>query len=86
MLANARRFLSEHTRSVQTVEELHTAVRAEKNFALAGWCGDDACEATIKEETGATSRNIPFDPPERLATCVNCGKTAAHTVWFGRSY
>lgn len=86
MLANARRFLSEHTRSVQTVEELHTAVRAEKSFALAGWCGDDACEATIKEETGATSRNIPFDPPERLATCVNCGKTAVHTVWFGRSY
>lgn len=86
LFERARTFLAEHTRSAATLPDLHEIVRTEKGFALAGWCGDDACEAKIKEDTGATSRNIPFDPPQRMDTCVVCGKPAAHTVWFGRSY
>ena len=55
-------------------------------WVLAGWCGDDACEAKVKEETKYTSRNIPFDPPARKHTCITCGAEAKHTVWFGRAY
>ncbi|MCY0876889.1 MAG: proline--tRNA ligase [Firmicutes bacterium] len=86
MLENARAFLRNHSRAVHSIEQLHEVVRTEKGFALAGWCGDAACEAKVKEETGATSRNIPFSPPERMPTCVACQKDAAYTVWFGRSY
>ncbi len=86
MLANARAFQRDHSKTVHSVAELLQVVRSEHGFALAGWCGDDACEAHIKTETGATSRNIPFDPPEHVSTCVVCNQEANHTVWFARAY
>ncbi|MDF2627909.1 MAG: proS [Symbiobacteriaceae bacterium] len=55
-------------------------------WVLAGWCGDDACEAQVKEETKFTSRNIPFEPPMTKHKCLTCGGEAKHTVWFGRAY
>ncbi|WP_025845524.1 proline--tRNA ligase [Brevibacillus agri] len=77
---------------VDTMEQLaaHIANCESENrpsgWVLAGWCGDDACEAKVKEETKFTSRNIPFDPPAQKAACICCGKEAKHTVWFGRAY
>jgi prolyl-tRNA synthetase len=55
-------------------------------WALAGWCGDETCEAKVKEETSFTSRNIPFEPPLNKETCITCGQKAQHTVWFSRAY
>ncbi len=86
MYDRAVAFKNDRSRSANNIEELETIVRTEHGFALAGWCGDDACEAKVKEVTGATSRNIPFSPPEHMDTCVNCGKPAKHTVWFARAY
>ncbi|MEJ8548253.1 proline--tRNA ligase [Brevibacillus borstelensis] len=77
---------------IDTLEELkrHAEVAEQENriagWVLAGWCGDNACEAQVKEETKFTSRNIPFEPPVRKSTCVCCGKEAQHTVWFARAY
>ncbi|MCY0902133.1 MAG: proline--tRNA ligase, partial [Firmicutes bacterium] len=48
MLANAREFLRSHSHSVSSIEEIHKGVRTDKGFALAGWCGDAACEAKVK--------------------------------------
>ena len=75
-----------HSHIVHSIEELEQRVRDERGFALAGWCGQDDCEAKVKEATGATSRNIPFNPPEHLTSCVACGQPAQHTVWFARAY
>ncbi len=93
MLQTARAFLAANSHlDIATLAELksHIAkVEAEKGLAgwvLAGWCGDDACEAKVKEETKFTSRNIPFDPPAVKHTCITCGQEAKHTVWFGRAY
>jgi prolyl-tRNA synthetase len=55
-------------------------------WVLAGWCGDDACEAKVKDETKFTSRNIPFDPPVTKQTCICCGEKSQHTLWFARAY
>ncbi|WP_164827946.1 hypothetical protein, partial [Paenibacillus ehimensis] len=40
----------------------------------------------VKEETGATSRNIPFEPGVSKPKCLVCGEDAKHTVVFGKSY
>ncbi|WP_223298912.1 hypothetical protein, partial [Paenibacillus darwinianus] len=40
----------------------------------------------VKEETGATSRNIPFQPTAHQESCLVCGDKAAHTVVFARAY
>ena len=63
-----------------------TAASELTGWALLGWCGDDACEAQIKEVTKFTSRNIPFNPPVKKTACAACGKPAQHTVWFARAY
>ncbi|MGG1520151.1 proline--tRNA ligase [Paenibacillus oryzisoli] len=86
MYDKAKQFRDEHYIAVDTVDEFKTFLETKRGFALAGWCGSDACEAQVKEETGATSRNIPFEPSETKSTCLICGEAAKHTVVFGRSY
>jgi len=86
MYANAKRFMDEHFGSVDTLDELKKFYDQQRGFVLAGWCGSAACEERVKEESGATSRNIPFSPAERKSVCLVCGDPARHTVVFGKSY
>jgi prolyl-tRNA synthetase len=86
MYDKAKQFRDDHYIAVNTLDEFKAFLEDKRGFALAGWCGSNACEAQVKEETGATSRNIPFSPSEQKATCLVCGEVAAHTVVFGRSY
>jgi prolyl-tRNA synthetase len=50
------------------------------------WCGDPACEARVKEEFQASSRNMPFDQTPISDTCAVCGKPARHKIYFARAY
>jgi prolyl-tRNA synthetase len=54
-------------------------------FVYAGWCGDPACEAQIKDETKATIRVLPdeeFRSAEAPTACLKCGRPAsAEAVW-----
>jgi prolyl-tRNA synthetase len=79
-------FLTEHLRSVDTLDELQQNDDKLRGFVLAGWCGKRECEAKVKEETGATSRNIPFHVQESKSFCLVCHSPARHTVAFARSY
>jgi prolyl-tRNA synthetase len=89
--AKAFRAQNSHTH-IDTMEQLEKhIVESQKNesipgWVLAGWCGDDACEASVKENTKFTTRNIPFNPPAAKHKCINCGTEAKHTVWFARAY
>ena len=49
------------------------------------WCGDEACEVKIKEDTAATSRCIDTTV-EATGVCPICGKKAKHIVYFARAY
>jgi prolyl-tRNA synthetase len=86
MYDKAKQFRDNHMIGVDSLDEFKAFLDDKRGFALAGWCGSDACEAQVKEETGATSRNIPFSPTERKTTCLVCGEAAVHTVIYGRSY
>jgi prolyl-tRNA synthetase len=86
MFERAKQFRDEHFGSVDDLQEMQELMENKRAFALAGWCGSDACEAQVREETGATSRNIPFEPAERKTHCCVCHEPAKHTVVFGRAY
>lgn len=86
MYAKANAFREENSFSVDTLDEFKTAMEQSRGFGLAGWCGSDACESAVKAETGATSRNIPFEPAERKSKCLVCGEASKHTVVFARAY
>ncbi|WP_426447034.1 proline--tRNA ligase [Paenibacillus sp. S-38] len=85
MYDRAKRFRDENMTEADTVDELKTFLDGKRGFALSGWCGSAACEAQVKEETGATSRNIPFEAPAK-PKCLVCGEPSKHTVVFGRAY
>ena len=58
-------------------------------FAYGGWCGDAACEATIKEETKATIRCLPdeeFRSPEAPRSCMWCDRPAVTEAVWARAY
>jgi prolyl-tRNA synthetase len=58
-------------------------------FVYAGWCGDAACEAAIKDETKATIRCLPdeeFRSAEAPTTCLRCGRPATSEALWARAY
>ncbi len=70
-----------------TIEEMIKALEEKGDgFIKAMWCGDEACEDSVKEQTGAGSRCIPFDQEELSDKCVCCGKPAKCMVLWGKAY
>ena len=76
-----------HTYACTTMEEIKNAL-AEKGdgFVKAMWCGEEACEDKVKEETGVSSRCIPFQQEQLCDRCVCCGKPAKHMVYWAIAY
>ncbi|MEB3101125.1 proline--tRNA ligase [Ferviditalea candida] len=86
MFIQAKAFMDSHFYSVDTLDEMKQRIQQERGFFLAGWCGSEACEHQVKEETGATSRNIPFEVKEHKTKCLVCEESAKHTVVFAKAY
>jgi len=55
-------------------------------WAFSYWCESKECEAKVKEDTKATTRNIPLNQPEQKGTCIVCGKPSKRKVYFARAY
>ena len=86
MLEIARKHRDAHTTPAEPWEDFKTAIE-NKNFVFAPWCGETECELAIKQETGASTRNIPFENHgAEGCTCVHCGKKAATKIYFAKSY
>ena len=86
MLERARAHRDAHTYTATTYEEFIKTINEKPGFIKAMWCGDQACEDKIKEDTAATSRCIPFNQEHLADTCVCCGKPATKMVYWGRAY
>lgn len=87
MLEQARQHVASHTSQAVTFDEFAKQIEEKPGFVKAMWCGDEACEDSIKEKTGASSRCMPFEGSEPIAdTCICCGKPAKHLVIWGKSY
>jgi len=55
-------------------------------WAFAYWCESAECETKVKEDTKATTRNIPMNQPEGEGTCIVCGRPSKRKVYFARAY
>ena len=86
LLEKARAMRDAKTYVATNFEEFKTIVANTPGFIKAMWCGDEACEIKIKEETGATSRCIPFEQEKISDTCVCCGKPAKDMLYWGKAY
>ncbi|MCH5139177.1 proline--tRNA ligase, partial [Clostridiaceae bacterium UIB06] len=80
MLESAKAVREQKTSVALNMKEFKDIVENKTGFVKAMWCGDRACEDKIKEDTGATSRCMPFDQENLSDTCVCCGKKAKKLV------
>ncbi|MBQ4256427.1 MAG: proline--tRNA ligase, partial [Oscillospiraceae bacterium] len=69
-----------------SMAEINEALKAGDGFVKAMWCGDEACEDKVKEETGVGSRCIPFEQETLSDVCVCCGKPAKAMLYWGKAY
>ena len=87
MFERAKAHRDSHISDAHDYAEFKRAVENKPGFIRGMWCGDQACEDKIKEETTATSRCMPFEDQEHIAdTCVCCGKPAHKLVYWGKAY
>ena len=86
MLERARAHREANTFVAKNMEELESIFAEKTGFVKAMWCGDRACEDTIKEKLSVTSRCMPFEQEEISDTCVCCGKKAQKMVYWGKAY
>ncbi|MCM1466635.1 MAG: proline--tRNA ligase [Alistipes sp.] len=86
MLERARKHRDSHTYTAVTYDEFKETVANKPGFIKAMWCGDEACELKIKEETTATSRCMPFEQEQLSDKCVCCGRPAKKMVYWGKAY
>ncbi|MCT2534909.1 proline--tRNA ligase [Aquibacillus koreensis] len=86
LLERARTHRDEKTSVAHDFHQFKELLESKLGFIKAMWCGDQACEDKIKEETGATSRCIPFEQEQLADTCVCCGEKAETFVYWAKAY
>ncbi|MCF0141876.1 MAG: proline--tRNA ligase, partial [Parasporobacterium sp.] len=86
MYDRAYAHMTEHTYEATTYDEFKDILANKPGFVKAMWCGDEACELKIKEDTTATSRCMPFEQEHLSDKCVCCGKEAKTMVYWGKAY
>ena len=86
MLERARAHREAHTYVATNFDEFVKTFEEKSGFVKAMWCGEQACEDTIKEKLAVTSRCMPFEQEQLSDVCVCCGKPAKKMVYWGKAY
>ena len=86
MLEKAKHHREENTFIATDMDEFEKILDETPGFIKAMWCGSEECEDQIKDDTGATSRCMPFKQESVSETCICCGKPAETLVYWGRAY
>jgi prolyl-tRNA synthetase len=88
LFREAETFLRENIRQAGDYEEFKDVMDNQRGFVKSLWCGSDACEDKIKEDTMATIRVIPLEIKSHAVpgACVCCGKEAKVLAYFARAY
>jgi prolyl-tRNA synthetase len=95
LFERARSFRDNHTKIIDDRRQFYDFFTPENKdkpeihggFARSIWCGSEACEIKIKDDTGATIRCIPFDAEDENGPCICCGELGGgRRVVFAKAY
>ncbi len=86
MYEKALKRREEMTYTAKTMDEIKEIAENKPGFIKTMWCGDLECEEKLKEETGLSSRCIPFEQEQISDVCPICGKPAKVMIYWGKSY
>jgi len=85
LFERAKRLLNEKTKTVSDLGQFKKEIEIGM-FIRSPWCGNQKCEETIKEDTGADIRVIPFDAKNPDMPCIVCGTPGKTEAMFARGY
>lgn len=74
------------TYEAKNLAEMEDILNKQPGFIIADWCGNEECEAKIKEIKGCKSRCILENHDKITGKCVACNKEAKETVVWGIQY
>ncbi len=86
MFEDALQFREDNSHRVENYEEFKDVLEDKLGFVYAHWCGSEACEQKIQEDTRATIRCIPFHQEPEEGRCVCCGHASSIRVPFAKAY
>jgi prolyl-tRNA synthetase len=88
LYAAAERNLEENVREATSRDEILGTIGRHGGYVRTGWCGEEACEAEIKEQIAAEIVMVPMDENAEPVheDCGVCGEPAETTAYFARTY
>jgi prolyl-tRNA synthetase len=86
LYARAAGNLKTRTTTCATMDEIIKTAGEKSGYIRAMWCGEEACEDTMKEQASLSSRCMPFEQENVSDVCPVCGKPAKHLVVWGKAY
>lgn len=86
MYQKALEFRDANIRTAHDYDEFKDIMENKGGYVRMMWCGDEACESKVKEDTAATSRCIKEDEAPFGDVCPVCGKPAKKVVYFAKAY
>ncbi len=84
LFESAKRRRDSKIYEVSTYDEFLNTTKEKTGFIKTKWCGEQACENKIKEDTTYKSRCIIREVED--GNCVCCGKKATYEIYFGKQY
>jgi prolyl-tRNA synthetase len=90
-------YLESNIRTAHTKEEILGTIGKSRGYVKARWCGDEECEAQIKDQVSAEIVVLPFREDSKPATiqtsdealegdCAVCGEKAERWAYFAKNY
>ena len=92
LYAAAEENLAGEVREADDRDEVLGTIGRHGGYVKTPWCGDEDCEAEIKEPIAAEVVMVPFEADDPLVggghdeTCAVCGDDAERTAYFAKSY
>jgi len=93
LYATAEETLEANVREADSRDEILGTIGRHGGYVKAPWCGDEDCEAEIKDQIAAEIVMVPFhdeDEPGDVIhegkDCAICGDGATETAYFAKSY
>ena len=86
MFNRAKAYRQQYTFHEDNFAEFKIKIEDPGGFFWVHWCGSDSCEARFQEESKASIRLVPFDPPHEDGHCIVCGGTSVRRVLVAKAY
>jgi len=91
LYARANRRLNQNTRRADSREELLGTIGEHGGYAKAPWCGDEACEQSVKDAVHAEIVMVPREESDDRTVddetvCTICGDEADTIAYFAQSH